>query len=66
MLAFVQPTHLIRRAHTGETALIAHLRRASLWCLDLADHSLTREKDRLAYLRALDGFLAKYLGGPPR
>ena len=39
MLAYVQPSHLIRRAHSGEAALIGHLRRSALWCLDLPDRS---------------------------
>ena len=29
--------------------------------LNLADHSLTRQSDRLAYLKAIDAFLAKHL-----
>jgi len=30
--------------------------------LDLADHSLSREKDRLQFLRTLEAFLARHLG----
>jgi GNAT superfamily N-acetyltransferase len=59
MLGFVQQTHLIRRAHRGEAALIAHMRRASLWCLDLAGHSTEIISDLLRRVPDFDAELVE-------